>query len=41
MLYIVKSVKLKDEVVSSSKIRTYVQEGEIEKANMMLGRPLC
>ncbi|MBS5823740.1 MAG: bifunctional riboflavin kinase/FAD synthetase [Clostridium argentinense] len=39
MLYIVKSVKLKDEVVSSSKIRTYVQEGEIEKANMMLGRP--
>lgn len=38
-LYVVKPVKLKDEIISSSKIRTYIQEGEIEKANTMLGRP--
>jgi riboflavin kinase/FMN adenylyltransferase len=38
-LYIAKPVKLKDEIISSSKIRNYIQEGEIEKANVMLGRP--
>ena len=33
------SVTVKDESVSSSKIREYIKNSEIEKANILLGRP--
>ena len=33
------SVTVKDESVSSSKIREYIKNSEIEKANIILGRP--
>ena len=35
----VPSVTVKDESVSSSKIREYIKNSEIEKANILLGRP--
>lgn len=38
-LFIVKPVKLCDEIISSTKIRNYIKEGKMEKANEMLGRP--
>ncbi|GAA0124285.1 bifunctional riboflavin kinase/FAD synthetase [Clostridium sp. ATCC 25772] len=37
-LCIVEPVKIEDEVISSSKIRKYIKEGNLEKANEMLGR---
>lgn len=38
-LLIVEPVEINDEVVSSSAIRHYLQEGNIRKANKFLGRP--
>lgn len=35
------SVKINDALVSSSAIRVFIEQGEIEKANLMLGREFC
>lgn len=38
-LYVMEAVKLFGETISSSKIRHFISEGEIEEANKLLGRP--
>ena len=38
-LYVMDAVKLYGETISSSKIRHFISEGEIEEANKLLGRP--
>ena len=40
-IIVVPSVKLNDEKISSTKIRKYLADGNLEKANMMLGREYC
>lgn len=37
-LYVSEPVSVKDELVGSSRIREYIQEGNISKANLLLGR---
>ena len=38
-LHVMEAVKFSGEVVSSSKIRHYISEGEVQEANKLLGRP--
>lgn len=38
-LYIINPVECDDEIVSSSKIRSLIKDGNIEKANILLSRP--
>ncbi|MBC8060970.1 MAG: bifunctional riboflavin kinase/FAD synthetase [Clostridiaceae bacterium] len=38
-LYIMDAVKLYGEIISSSKIRHFISEGEVHEANKLLGRP--
>ncbi|WP_426349343.1 bifunctional riboflavin kinase/FAD synthetase [Alloiococcus sp. CFN-8] len=40
-LEVVETMKYHDEVVSSSLIRSELTEGNLEKANILLGRPYC
>lgn len=37
-LYVMEPVKILEETISSSKIRNYISEGEVDRANKMLGR---